>query len=67
MRIRREKVFRTALQIREVAAAPAGDQYLLPDAIRVFKDQHTASALPCLDGAHQASRASTENDRIESL
>jgi hypothetical protein len=67
MRIRREKVFRAAMHIREVAAAPAGDQYLLPDTIGMFKNQDTSPTLPCLNGTHQASRASAENDCIESL
>jgi glycine/D-amino acid oxidase-like deaminating enzyme len=30
-----------------------------------FQHRHAPSALPCPDGAHQASRTATENDHVE--
>jgi hypothetical protein len=53
------------MQVSEIAAAAAGDQNLLADSIGTFQNQHAPPALAGLNGAHQARRASSENEHIE--
>ncbi len=64
MRIRGKKILRAGVQIGEIAAAAAGDQDLLPDSIRAFEHQHTASALAGFDGTHQPGSTASENDDV---
>ena len=52
MRIPGDKVVRSRMQIREIAAAAARDQNLFANAIRAFEHQNSPSALAGLDGAH---------------
>ena len=65
MRIRREEILRLAVQVGEIAAAAAGNQNLLAQSVGVLEDRDAASALAGLDGAHQARRASAENQCVE--
>ncbi len=52
------------MEVGEIAATPAGHQYLLADLVRPLKDQNPAPASGCGNGAHQASGASTNNDQV---
>jgi len=45
------------VKIGEIAAAAAGDENLLANAIGVLDDENSLAALTGFDGAHQASRA----------
>ncbi len=53
------------MQVGEVAAAAAGDQDFFADTVGAFQDGNAATALPCLDGAHEAGRAAAENDDVK--
>ncbi len=64
MRVRRKEIFRPAMQVGEVAAAAAGDQDFLADAIGVFEHGDAASAFAGGNGAHQAGRASAQHYRV---
>ena len=63
--IRREEIFRPAMNVGEVAAASAGDEDFFADAVGVFEDGDAAAALAGFDGAHEAGSAGTENEHIE--
>ena len=65
MWIGREKVFRTAVKVSEVAASAAGDEDLLADTFGTFQDGNPPAAFTCLDGAHQAGGAGAKHDHIE--
>lgn len=65
MRICRQEIVRTAIQIGEVTAASAGNEDLLADAIGVFEHSDATSALASREGTHQAGRASAKNDRVK--
>jgi hypothetical protein len=52
------------VQIGEIAAAAAGDQNLLSNSIRAFKQQNATPSLPSFNGAHQASSAGSEDDDV---
>ncbi len=67
MRIRREEILGLAVKVGEIAAAAAGDENLLAQAVGVFEDGDTASALAGFDGAHQAGRAAAENQCVEDM
>src|SRR3954463_235648 len=54
VRIGREEVFGAAMNVGEVAASAAGDQYLFSDALRALNQGDTSAALPRFDGAHKA-------------
>ena len=62
--IGRKKVLWAGMQVSEIAAAAAGDQNFLADAIRAFEHQDTPAPLAGFNGAHQASRARSENDDV---
>ena len=65
MRIGREEILGLAVEVGEVAAAAAGDENLLAQAVGVFEHGDAASALAGLDGAHQARCAAAENQCVE--
>jgi hypothetical protein len=67
MRVGRKKIFGSAMQIGEVAAASARDEDLLADLVGVFEDRDAASTLAGLDGAHQARGAAAENQCLERM
>ena len=56
-----KKVFRGGVAISKVAAAPAGDEDLLAGTLGVFEDEDAAPSASCLDGAHEAGSAGTED------
>src|SRR6266851_4604566 len=64
MRIGRNKVLRAAMQVGEIAASAAGDQYLLADALGPFQDRHTASATTGFHRAHESGRAGAQDDDV---
>jgi hypothetical protein len=64
MRVRREKILRSAVQVSEIAPPASGDQYLLANAIGVFQHDDAAPALPGGDGAHQSGGASAQDHRM---
>jgi hypothetical protein len=57
--------FRLATKVGEIAAAAAGDEDFLADAVRVFEDSDAAAALSGFDGAQQSRCAATKNKHIE--
>ncbi len=67
VRIGGKKIFRLAVQVRKVAASPAGDQNLFPDALGVFKHEHAASTPSGFAGAHETGGAAAQDDNVESL
>ena len=67
MWIGRKKVFRAGVEVGEIAAATAGDQDLLADSIRAFKQQDPPAPLARFHGTHQAGSARSENDDVVSL
>jgi hypothetical protein len=64
MRVRREKIVGAGMQVGEIAAATAGDQNLFADAVGTFQHEDAPASLAGLDGAHQASRACSENNYV---
>ena len=60
-----DKIFRTAMQIGEIAASAARDQDLLSYAFSPLQYHHAASTLARFNGAHEASCAAAENDYIK--
>jgi hypothetical protein len=65
MRICGEEVFRLGVEIREVAAAAAGDEDFFADFIGAFEKDYATAALSGFDGAHQAGGTGAQNDYIE--
>jgi hypothetical protein len=65
--IRTKKSFWTAMDVGEVAAAAAGDENFLAQAIGAFEYRDATSASTSLDGAHQAGGASTKNQCVEGV
>jgi hypothetical protein len=55
------------MKVGEIAAAAAGNKDFLSQAIGAFEHGDAASALAGFDGAHQAGRASAEDECIEGL
>ena len=53
------------MQVREIAAASAGDQDLLARAIGPFQDRDAPAALARLDRAHQPGGSGAQNYRIK--
>ena len=53
------------MQIREVAAPPAGDQNLLAKPIRVIQQRNPAPPLAGFDGAHEPRGAAANDKYIE--
>src|SRR5260370_804298 len=65
VRVGGDKVFRLTMQVGEVAASAAGNQYLLTDAPGAFQPRHAPSAFARLDGAHESSGPATEDDDVK--
>jgi len=59
------EVFRTAVDVREIAAPSAGNKYLFPRAVGAFHDCDAPAAFARLDCAHQPGGSRAQNDRIE--
>ena len=60
-----EEILRTAVDVREVAAATTRDEDFLADAVGPFEDGDTAPAFAGFGGAEESCSAGAENDRIE--
>ena len=65
VRIRGIEIFRPAMEVREIAAASAGDQDFLAGAIGTFQDGDAPAAFARLDRAHQPGGSGAQNYRIE--
>src|SRR5208337_4580492 len=65
--IRGEEILRLAMNVGEVAAAPAGDEDFFADAVSVFQDGDAAAALARFDGAQQACSAAADYQNVEFL
>ena len=65
MWIRRNEIFSRSVNVSEIAAASARNDYLSPDVRVVFDHERSASALSSLDRAKQASRTAADDDRVE--
>jgi hypothetical protein len=52
MRIRRDEIFRRAINVCEVTASAAGDQNFFADAVGVIEKSDAASALAGFDCAY---------------
>src|SRR5271163_3462061 len=55
------------MKVGEVAASAAGDQNFLAQLTSMFEHGDAAAALAGFDGAHQACRATAENECIEGM
>ena len=62
-----EEVLRLAVNVGEVAAASAGDEDFLADAVGVFKDGDATATLAGLDGAQQTGSATADDQNVEFL
>ena len=60
-----DKVFRGGVNVREIAAATAGDEDFFANAVRVFEDGHATAALAGLNGAKKACGACAKNENVE--
>ena len=63
----RREILRRAMNVGEVAAASAGDEDLLPNAIGVIEQRDAAAAPAGLNGAHKSRGACADDDRVEVL
>jgi len=61
IRIGREKIVRARQDVGEVAAASAGDGYLLSDALIMLKDERAAPTLARFDSAKEPGSAPANN------
>ena len=64
VRISGGEIVRLTVEVREVAAAAAGDENLLADTISALQNRDAATALASLQRAHQSGGASAENQGI---
>ncbi len=60
-----EEILRLAMDVGEVAAASAGDEDFLADAVGVFEDGDATAALGGFDGAEQAGGAGADYQNVE--
>jgi hypothetical protein len=65
MRVVRNEVFRSAVDVGEVTAASAGDEDLLARPLGTLKHGHAPPALAGFHRAHQAGSARAEDDSIK--
>jgi len=64
VRIGGEETVRGAVDVGEIAAAAAGDEDLLADAIGMIEDQDAAATLACSDGGHEAGCAGSKDEDV---
>jgi hypothetical protein len=62
-----EKIAGLRVQIRKVAAAPAGDEDLFAGTLSVLEQRDTAAAAAGFNGGHEARSARAEDEDIESV
>ncbi len=60
-----DEIFGLAIDICEIAAASAGDQDFLADAIGMFEHRDTAPAFACLNRAQESRGAAAENQGVK--
>jgi hypothetical protein len=60
-----DEVFRTTMEVGEIAAASAGNQDFLSDLIGAFEHSDTASAFAGLDGAEQPGGPGAKNQSVK--
>jgi hypothetical protein len=65
VRIFGEKVFRLGVNIREVAAAAAGDENFLADFFGAFEEHDAAAAFSGFDGAEEAGGAGAQDQDVK--
>lgn len=65
MRIRGQEIFRTAMKIREIAAASTGDQDLFAGTVRALQDHDAPAPLSGLNRAQQAGGSRAKNDCVK--
>ncbi len=65
--IGREEILRLTMDVGEVAAASAGDEDFLADAVGVFEDGDATAELARFDGAQQAGCAAADDQDVEFL
>jgi hypothetical protein len=61
------EVFRTAMQVGEIAAPTAGDQYLFADSFGALQYGHASPATARFHRAHEPGCARAQNDHIVSM
>ena len=66
MRILREKIFRSRVDIGEIAATAAGDTDFFAKLVVMLNQQHALAALTRFGCAHHARSTGTENDHVKS-
>src|SRR5262249_16833698 len=67
VRVRREKILRSAVDVGEVTASSAGDEDLLADSFRAFEHRDATATLTSFDSTHQPGRAAAQNDDVRIL
>ena len=65
MRILGKEVSRLGVEIREVAAASAGDEDFFTDFFGAVEEQDAAAAFASFDGAEEAGGTGAEDDYVE--
>ena len=60
-----DEILRAAMDIREIAAAAAGDEDFLADAIGAFEDGDAASALAGFGRAEESCGAGAEDESVK--
>ena len=60
-----EEILRLAMDVGEVAAASAGDEDFLADAVGVFEDSNAAATLGGFEGAEEAGCAAADYQDVE--
>jgi hypothetical protein len=59
-----DKILRTAVDVREVASAPAGDENFLADAVSKFEHRDAASAFAGFRRAQESCGTGAENESV---
>lgn len=67
MRIGRKEILGLTVDVRKIAAPAARNENLFAQPVSAFENGDAASALACLDGAHQARCATAENQCVETM
>lgn len=65
MGVRGKEVFWVGVEVGEIAAASAGDEDFLSDAVCMFEDSDAASAFACFESTEQPGGAGTQDQNVE--
>ena len=60
-----EEIFGVTMEVCEIAAAAAGDEDFLADAIGALEDRDAATALASFDGAEESRGAGAEDEGVK--